>query len=59
MNEIIKKWKEWKAGQDEEYVYDEIHNFLSGVLSRGEGVELMEYIEKTLKTSLSINKERV
>ncbi len=42
MNEIIKAYKEWKTEHpDEDYQYDEIHNFMASI-GRGGQYEVME-----------------
>lgn len=47
MKEIVEQYREWKLEHDEDYCYDEIHNFLSG-LSRGEMYEIMKYLDNLL-----------
>lgn len=44
MEKVIKKWKEWKQGKDEDWIYDESHNFIDN-LSRSEIVDLLEFAE--------------
>lgn len=43
MKKIIEKYLKWKEGRNEDYVYDEIHDFISE-LDRGQLVEVFEYI---------------
>jgi len=46
---IVLKFRKWKKeNPDEEYQYDEIHDFISG-LKRGELLKLFEYLDKTIK----------
>ncbi len=45
MKDIVKKYIAWKKGNDEGYIYDEIHEFFAA-LTRGELLEIMEYLEK-------------
>lgn len=45
MEEVIKKYKEWKKDKDEDYIYDETYSFLSS-LYRGELDKFMRDVEK-------------
>lgn len=44
MQKIIEKYLKWKEGKDEDYIYDEIHEFVSQ-LDRGELVDVFEYLQ--------------
>lgn len=45
MNQIIEDFKKWKEKHpDEDYQYDEVHNFLSNY-SRGEIISFLEDVE--------------
>lgn len=46
MNEIIKKFLDWRGDNDENYVYDQIHDFYS-ILSRNEMTSIITYIFKS------------
>jgi len=46
MKQLIENFYKWKGEEGEEYVADEIHNFL-GDLSRAEMSDIINYIIKT------------
>ena len=47
-HEVIKKYQEWKKQHpDEDYQYDEIHEFFAN-LSRGEMLSFMEWVLNAL-----------
>lgn len=48
MKQILDKYLKWKEGRDEDYIYDEIHDFISE-LDRGEIMGVFEYLAATLK----------
>lgn len=43
ISDVIEKYLKWKQGRDEDYVYDEIHDFISE-LDRGDLVEVFEHL---------------
>jgi len=47
MDEILKKYREWKFYKDIDYIQDEIEEFFFD-LSRAEKQEIMEYLDKLI-----------
>jgi hypothetical protein len=48
MDEIIKRWANWKKNNDIDYIYDEIFEFLHLELSRSDIINLLNYAEKKI-----------
>lgn len=46
ITDILAKYDRWcaEANNDEDYIYDEIHNFFNGELDRGEKVNIIEFL---------------
>ncbi len=42
---IIELYNEWRGDRDEEWAYDQIHEFFEGVLSRGSLTKIIELLK--------------
>ena len=55
MRKIIEKYRKWKEGKEEDYLYDETYSFI-GNLTRAECMEMMEYLDKSYDKQLLLSK---
>ena len=55
---IVKQWQKWKDNMTEDDMYDCIHDFVDGELSRGSLLALMLYVEgKNKNTRYATNRK--
>lgn len=56
MKDIVNQYKKWKEGQEADYVYDEIHDFVGG-LSRGELMGVLKSWRRIMAKTYNISGE--